>query len=692
MGRWRVGVDVGGTFTDIAVLNADTGQVVVDKVPTTPTNPALGIIAGLERQQAQGVESASITSFLHGTTITTNALLEMRGVPVGLLLTAGLRGIAEVQSGLRNGPLTDLRYQRPRPLAPPELTFEIAERTGARGEVVRPLDESAVRQAATSLRARRIGSIAVCYLFGYANPDHERRTREILLEELPGACVSIASEILPRIREWPRMSATLLNAYLEPLLVRYIDALGGELRAQGVTTEQLFLMQSNGGIMPFRAVVVGGKTIHTLLSGPAAGVQAGARFASLDGLGNLITMDVGGTSCDIAFIEQGRPLEVTEGAVAQREVSVPMLDVTAIGAGGGTLAWLDAAGALNVGPRSAGAEPGPVAYGRGGTSPTVTDANLTLGYLNPDYFLGGRLRLDQPAAERAIDEQIARPLGLTAVDAAHAIVQIVNTRMADQIRVLASQRALLVQDFTLVAGGGAGAVHAAAVAEELGVSRVLSPPNPGAFSALGLLCTNIIHDYVQSDVRPLCSLSIDQIEARYAALEQRAHAELRQEGLGDDDATVHVIREADVRYQGQGFELRVAVDRGPLDGTEKDRIASRFHDLHRRLRGHSAEEEALELVSYRVRIEVEVPQYRPERATQPAHPEPPAAAQVGQRLTWFRRESTPRQTTIWRRDRLSYGNTLPGPAIVEQVDATTVVPPDWSASVDAYGNLLLEHV
>jgi N-methylhydantoinase A len=689
MARWRIGVDVGGTFTDVAVLNADTGDVLVDKVPTTPANPALGIIVGLDRRLSEGVEPAAITSFLHGTTITTNALLEMKGVPVGLLLTAGLRGIAEVQSGLRDGPLTDLMYERPRPLAPPELTFEIPGRIGARGEVVQSLDESAVREAARVLRARGIRSIAVCYLFGYANPHHERRTRDILLAELPDAFVSIASEILPRIREWPRMSATLLNAYLEPLLVRYIDSLTDQLRAHGVTAEQLFLMQSNGGIMPFSAVLVGGKAIHTLLSGPAAGVQAGARFASLEGLGNLITMDVGGTSCDIAFIEHGRALEVTDGAVAGRDMSVPMLDVTAIGAGGGTLAWLDAAGALNVGPRSAGAEPGPVAYGRGGTIPTVTDANLVLGYLNPDYFLGGRLRLDLSAAEHAIDEHIARRLGLSPVDAAHAIVQIVNTRMADQIRVLASQRALLVQDFTLVAGGGAGAVHAAAVAEELGISRVLSPPNPGAFSALGLLCTNVIHDYVQSDVRPLCSLAIEDIEARYAELEERGRAELRAEGFGDE-ATVHVTREADVRYQGQGFELRVPVDAGPLRPEEKDHIGALFHEQHERLRGHSAEEEPLELVSYRLRIEVEVPQYMPKRAPQAACCKAPTTACIGQRLAWFRRESTPRHTSIWRRDHLAHGNTLSGPAIVEQVDATTVVPPDWAATIDSYGNLLLE--
>ena len=355
---WRIGVDVGGTFTDFAALNPDSGVLLVDKVQTTPDNPARGIVEGLDRLLERGVPSPEIASFLHGTTITTNALIEMKGVTVGLLLTAGLRGIVEVQSGLRYGPLTDLLYERPRPLAPPELTYEIPERVDAQGVVIEPLDEEAVRRAARALRAAGITSVAVCFLFSYANRAHEQRTREILCEEMPDAYISVSSDILARIREWPRMSATLLNAYLEPLLVGYLDALTGELRAREVRTEQLHLMQSNGGIMPFSAVLLGGKTIHTLLSGPAGGVKAGARIAALEHVGSVVTMDIGGTSCDISFIEDGRPLEVTAGDVADRELSVPMLDVTAIGAGGGTLAWLDAAGGLNLGPHSAGADPG----------------------------------------------------------------------------------------------------------------------------------------------------------------------------------------------------------------------------------------------------------------------------------------------------------------------------------------------
>jgi N-methylhydantoinase A len=689
MAQWRVGVDVGGTFTDFAVLDTDTGALLVDKVPTTPDNPARGIIMGLERLLEHDMQAGSITSFLHGTTITTNALIQMSGARVGLLLTAGLRGIAEVQSGLRSGPLTDLFYQRPRPLAPPELTFEIPERAGAEGEVVQVLDEDAVRRAARMLKTKGVSSIAVCYLFSYANPAHEQRTRQILLEEMPAVYISVSSEILPRIREWPRMSGTLLNAYLEPLLLEYIATLRTELRRHRVVTEQLYLMQSNGGIMPFSAVLLGGKTIHTLLSGPAAGVKAGARIASLEGLSSLITMDMGGTSCDIAFIERGQPLEVTEGDIGQRDLSVPMLDVTAIGAGGGTLAWLDPAGGLNLGPRSAGAVPGPVCYAMGGSTPTITDANVVLGYLNPEYFLGGRLRLDGQAAHRAIEEQIARPLGLDVIGAAHAMVQIVNTRMADKIRVLASQRAIALEDFTIVAGGGAGAVHAAAVAHELGIRRVLSPPNPGAFSALGLLCTDVVHDYVQSEVRHLYSLPVEHLQAMFDTLQTRAVADLRQEGFSAHDP-MHVTREVDVRYAGQGFELRVPVGSWPLDSNEKASITRRFHELHRQLRGHSAEAEPLEIVSYRLRAQIPVPQYQPPPADEPGCAEPSGLARASQRGVSFGHERAPESTCVWRREHLRYGNVLAGPAIVEQVDATTVIPPNWAARLDAFGNLVLE--
>lgn len=688
MSHWRVGVDVGGTFTDFAALDAGSGQLLIEKTSTTPRNPALGIIEGLERLQKRGVPPEEIVSFLHGTTITTNAVIERKGVPIGLLLTGGLRGIPEVQSQLRKGSLYDLFYEKPLSLVAPELTFEIPERIGARGEILQPLDEAAVRAAARALRSRGVDSVAVCYLFSFAEPAHERRSRELLLDEMPGCFVSLSSETLPRIREWPRMSSTLLNAYLEPLLGRYVASLEAKLRDHGVGTRQLFIMQSNGGIMPFDAVLRGGRTIQTLLSGPAGGVQAGVRLAGAQGLDNLITMDIGGTSCDIAFIEQGRPLEVTEGEIDQHDIAVPMLDVTSIGAGGGTLAWLDPGGALNVGPQSAGADPGSVCYGRGGTTPTVTDANLVLGYLNPGYLLGGRLALDKAAAESALRTQIAEPLGMDVVQAAHGIIQIVNTRMADQIRVLAAKKAVHLGAFTLVAGGGAGPVHAAAVAEELGTERVLVPPSAGAFSAVGLLCTDVIHDYIRSEVRLLSTLSIDHIAAIFHELEERAWGELRDEGLGQ--AEVSLIREVDVRYAGQGFEMRVSVASGPLSAEEKEHIARRFHEVHARVRGHSAEAEPLEVVSYRLRARVTVPQYRPLPDAEHAEAAPADDAVVGSRLARFSRDGTAVPTAVWRRDRLRHGNVLEGPAIVEETHTTTVIPPGWHGSMDQHRNLILE--
>jgi N-methylhydantoinase A len=687
MTRWRLGVDVGGTFTDFSLLNVETGALLVEKVPTTPRDPALGIIDGLKALATKGVAGADVLSFLHGTTITTNALIEKQGARIGLLLTGGLRGIVEVQTGDRRGNTYNLAWEKPDPLALRELTFEIPERTGSRGEVVRPLDEDAVRAAARAFAAGKPEAVAVCYLFSYANPAHEQRTRQIIEQETPGCIVSLSSEILPRIREWPRMSTTLLNAYLEPALVRYIRSLRDQLLAFGVVTDQLYLMQSNGGVMPFDAVLAGGNTIHTLLSGPAGGVRAGARFATAAGLDRAVTMDIGGTSCDIAFIENGRALEVTEGEVSDYPVAVPMIDITTIGAGGGTVAWLDRGGGLNLGPRSAGAEPGPVCYGHGGTEVTVTDANLILGYLNPDYFLGGRVRLDRAAAEEALRTRVAEPLGLSTAQAASAIVQILNVRMADKIRVLAAQRALFLPAFTLMAGGGAGPVHATSVAKELGIAEVLVPPSPGAFSALGLLCTDITHDYVRTEVAALATLPPEQIESRFRDLIERARGELRAEGLREDSATL--IREFDLRYAGQGYEIRVPVEPSTAGETFKPTIAGRFHEMHERLRGHRAEQEPIEVVSYRLRVQVAVPQYQPEMQSALDERAPGSDAGNGKRPAQFAGEAVPVETHIWRRDRLRSGDRFSGPAIVEQTDATTVIPPGWECRVDGFGNLRL---
>src|ERR1700730_18232496 len=558
MPRYRLGVDVGGTHTDRVLLDVTSGALLVEKVASTPENPALGVLDGIANLVRRGIRVEEIDFFAHGTTITTNSLLEMRGAKVGLLITKGYRAIQEIQNQARDGNLFDYFYAKPPPIAPQSLTREIPERSDYLGNVLVPLDREAVREAARALKAAGVQSIAVCYLFSFMNPAHEEETRKLVRAELPGVHVSLSSEVLPRLREWPRLSTTLVNAYLEPVLVRYIDHLNAGLDDAGVVTPQRFLMQSNGGVMPFGAAIAGGKTVHTLLSGPAAGAQASAYLVRAEAKTASVTLDMGGTSADIAFIEGGAPLEVTEGVIARRQVDVPALDLTTISAGGGSIAAVEG-GFLTVGPTSAGADPGPACYGRGGTQPTVTDADLVCGFLNPDYFLGGAQSLDVAAARAALERHVAAPLRISMLEAAAGIRRIVDIRMGDEVRGFAAERGVDLTAFTLLPFGGAGAVHAAAVADELGMRRILVPPRPGAFSALGLICTDVVHDYIRSELKPLVEIAADHAEAIFADLEAKARDELAAEGMNPADA--RYLRELDLRYAGQGYELRT-----PLDG------------------------------------------------------------------------------------------------------------------------------
>ncbi|MDB5595074.1 MAG: hydantoinase/oxoprolinase family protein [Hyphomicrobiales bacterium] len=688
--RYRLGVDVGGTHTDLVLLDTRSGTFAVEKVSSTPKNPALGVLNGVARFVEKGIRPEDIEFFAHGTTITTNALLEMRGAKVGLLITKGYRAVQEVQSQARDGNLFDYFYTKPTPIAPQSLTFEIPERADYQGNVLVPLDREAVRHAARALLEAGVESIAVSYLFSFMNPEHEEETRRIIRGVAPGIQVSISSEVLPRIREWARLSTTLLNAYLEPVLVRYIAHLNKGLDECGVGTQQRFLMQSNGGVMPFTAAIEGGRTVHTLLSGPAAGAQASAYLAAADAGHGLVTLDMGGTSADIAFIEGGVPLEVTEGTIARRQIDVPALDMTTISAGGGSIASIDGGGFLTVGPQSAGADPGPACYGRGGKRPTVTDADITCGYLNPEYFLGGAQKLDLAAARAALEEHVAKPLGMNALQAAAGIRRIVDMRMADEVRVFAAKRGVDLSTFTLLPFGGAGAVHAAAVAEELGMKRILVPMRPGAFSALGLLCTDVVHDYIRSELRPFLDVTPDHAEEIYAALEAKARHELAAEGMKLEDAKFS--RELDLRYTGQGYELRTPLDglfEGRLDAEAMAAARTRFDHRHAQIHGHAAADRPVEVVSYRLRLRVSVPKYKPLKEEPPATPRPVTEAQKGERSVYFDGEN-PVTTRLYERDRLDVGAVLEGPAIVEQFDATTVVNPGWSARVDGFRNLVLE--
>src|SRR5215471_14241927 len=656
-GRYRLGVDVGGTHTDLVLLDTSSGALMVEKVSSTPKNPALGVLNGLARLLARGIAPKDIAFFAHGTTITTNALLEMRGAKVGLLITKGYRAVQEVQNQARDGNLFDYFYAKPQPIAPQSLTKEIPERSDYLGNVLVALDQEAVRTAARELKAAGVDSIAVCYMFSFMNPAHEEATRSLIHEEFPGVHVSLSSEVLPRIREWARLSTTLLNAYLEPVLVRYVDHLNRGLDDAKVGTQQRFLMQSNGGVMPFSAAIAGGRTVHTLFSGPAAGAQAAAYLAENDARSGLVTLDMGGTSADIAFIEGGIPLETTEGEISRRQIDVPALDMTSISAGGGSIAWVDSGGFLNVGPQSAGADPGPACYGRGGSRPTVTDADIVCGYLNPDYFLGGAQTLDVSAARAALKVHVADPLRMDVLEAAAGIQRIVDMRMADEVRVFAAKRGVDLTAFTLLPFGGAGAVHAAAVAAELGMGRILVPPRPGAFSALGLLCTDVVHDYVRSALTPLAELAPEHAEAAFAELEAKAREELKAEGM--NAAEGRFTRELDLRYTGQGYELRTPLEGlfdSHLTGDSLTAVRTRFDERHAQIHGHAARERSVELVSYRLRVRVTVPKYQPVPEALPASPRGIETAIKGRRrIHLAQRDSV--HAILYERDQLEIGAT-----------------------------------
>lgn len=681
-GGLTVAVDVGGTFTDVVAIDPRTNEITMRKVLTSPGDPSEAVLRGVTLESRE--RDLPVERFLHGTTIATNSLIEKKGARSALLITEGLRGIIEVQSQLRvaRSPY-DLRGRRPEALVPERDIFEIGERLDRAGQVVRSLDEEKVEAVAKELVARGIQSVGICFLFSFMNPEHEHRARDLITRHHPSCRILCSADVLPRVREWPRCSTIILSAYLEPIVVEYVEKLQAGLSGMGVAARRAFIMESNGGVIPFEGVTSGGRSVHTLLSGPAATVQAARRVAELTGIRNLVTMDIGGTSCDIAFVQEGVPLEVTGGQVCSYDLHVPMLDIATVGAGGGTIARVADDGRLLVGPESAGSEPGPAAYGRGGTYPTVTDADILLGYLGADSLLGdGEVSLDGGAAREAVRRWVGEPLGLDDVDAASAIVRINAAHMADAIRVEAARKGISLAECTVVASGGAGPLHGALIAGELGIRQVLVPPSAGVFSALGLLCTDIYHDYVQSVLIGLGDVSSEQVWESFRELESRAAAEITAEGFPAED--IVFLHEVDTRYAGQGFEIRVKVA-NPYSAQVRDQLLEEFHSEHLRMYGHVAEGEAVEIVSYRLRALVPMPQYRPGPATDATSA--PGASPVRTRQMMFAEGRT--EGSVWRREDVRGAGGVAGPAVIEQHDASVLIPPGWQGRTDEYDNLLV---
>ena len=683
MARYRVTVDTGGTFSDFVHLNEQTGEISIAKIASTPDDPSRAILAGLDALLASVTEADEIGYFCHGTTVGTNALLEGKGVRTALLVTEGFRGIYPVGEQARpyGTAIFDVMYDKPAPLVPSRLTGEVKERIDFRGNVLRPLDETALRESVRALKAQNIESIAVCLLFSFLHPEHEARVRDIVLEEIPGCSVSLSCEVLPQIREYYRLSTTVINAYLQPILARYIAQLDRRLATAGIVTRQKYIMQSNGGMATFAAAAR--RAVTTVLSGPAGGVTAGVLACGMSGSANIITFDMGGTSCDVALIRDGEPLLSSRGKIEGRDLAVPMLDINTVSAGGGTVATVDRFGVLQVGPQSAGAVPGPACYGRGGEAPTITDCNLVLGYLGEDNFLGGRMRLDAAKARAAIEAAVAKPLGLDVAEAAEGIVRVIDVKMEEAIKAISTMRGHDLRDFMLLAFGGAGPLHAGRIARDLGMAGVIVPLYPGVFSAIGLLMSDVKHDYVRSKLSPLSEVAPADVNGMFERMVAQALEELRDDGFAADH--IRIERALDMRYAGQGYEIAVPCPVQPLQEADLKQLRTTFDQQHQAMFGHMAPQEPVEIVSFRVRgiglvPPVEMPKFKPAGTT---------LRDARRELRHVRFDGRELDCPVYQRERLDVGLTVAGPAVLDQFDCTTVICPGQTARVDEWKNLIV---
>ncbi|PWT92990.1 MAG: methylhydantoinase [Proteobacteria bacterium] len=684
VGNWLIGVDTGGTFTDLIAFDENSGALQRAKVPSVPSDPSLAVIDALEHLFKGGVTPADVFMIVHGTTVATNALLESKGVRAGLLITKGFRAVYEARgwSQPRGADLLDTFYEKPPLLVPQYLTEEVTERLDYQGKVVTPLDEEALRASVSRLARKGVEAIAVCFLFSFLNPAHERRAAEIVAQEAPGCRISISSEILPVIREYPRLSTTVIDAYVGPCIANYLRSLEHRLNAHGVDTAQKFLMQSNGGLM--RISLGARHPNQTLLSGPAAGVIAGAELARTTKRGHLVTFDMGGTSTDISVIVDGAILEMSQGQIAGQDIGTPMLRVRTLGAGGGTVAEIGKDGLLKVGPRSSGSVPGPACYRRGGIEATVTDANLLLGALSGDTLLAGTLRLDEAAARSAL-ERTGAALGMDALQTASGIIRIVNTHMAVDLRLALQEQGQDPRSFTLVAFGGAGPLHAATLARSVGIPIVLVPLYPGLNCALGMLQTSVRHSYLRSEIGSLTHIATGRVNELFAALEAQAMQEAVEEGFSR--AQTKITRLLDLRYPHQGYSLCVPCP-APFDEATRRTVKDAFDALHQNVYGQSAPNENAEIVTFRMQSEIAVPRL--------ALPELPRSdgsttrAIKDQRPLYDPALQRFDRVNVWDRAKLTAGDRFDGPAVIEQFDATTLVLAGQTVTVDPHGALVIE--
>jgi N-methylhydantoinase A len=679
---WRVGSDVGGTFTDVVAWDESSGKLHVGKRPTQPGRPAHTILAALDDIRAGAGEASIDIGFLgHATTVVTNAVIEGDGARTALLTTKGFRDVLEIKRlGRSAEQLYDPLCHVGAPLIPRRDRFEVDERVTWRGEALRIPTDEGLREIVDALRSREITAVAVCFLFSFLRPEHEEMVGSVLQRELPGVSVTLSSEIDRRTGEYERSALTALTASVRPLLEQYVDAFQVQLRDAEVAAP-VYFMKSNGGVTTPQ--LIGKQAALSLLSGPAAGVVASQYVGEALGFPNIISADMGGTSFDVALISEGAAVRSSDKTVHELPLRLPVLDITTIGAGGGSLAFVDSAGALRVGPRSAGSEPGPACYDRGGSEATVTDANVVLGILNPTYLLDGSMKIDASLADR-VCERLGAQLELSTAEAAAGIRTVVNSAMVGAIRTITVGVGRDPRDFVMVAYGGAGPLHAVQLADSLGIEWVIIPPHPGCHSAFGLLVTDLVHDYGQSLLAPCQLVDCAKAEAEFRHLEDRAQEDATQAGLPRD----HVVlaRALGMRYSGQNSSLLVNIESSPFAPAVLDRAVVDFHELHEDTFGFSADGEQVEIVDLRLQSIGTIPRpaERPAAvATSDTTIEPAAHRTV------LLEPGVPRELPIYRRAALPSGCVVDGPCIIEQLDSTTFVPRLWKVTVESMGVLVI---
>lgn len=681
----RIGIDIGGTFTDLFVIEAD-GRSRIFKSPTTPHDPSEGLINGLNRAAEDFGQSLSdflgeVSVIVHGTTIATNAVLTRKGAKTGFVTTRGFRDLLNMRRGIREHQ-NNSKYAPPAPLVPRDLIATVRERTDVSGTQIVPLHDEDVRDAARLFREHGVESIAVSYLWSFLNPEHEQRTAAILREELPEAFITTSSNVVPQIRAYERHSTTVLNAFVGPKLQTYLANIKQQLADRGFAGS-LLIVQSNGGVMS--PEVASETAVNALMSGPAAAPEAALQFAKAHGSQDVITVDMGGTSFDVALIRDGQPLLTNDSEIGGYRVALPMLDIHTVGAGGGSLVWVDSGGIIRVGPQSATADPGPACYGRGGTNPTTTDADLLMGYLNPESFGDGAFSLDVEAARTAVEDKVAKPLGLSVPEAIAGISRVVNATMAEAVSAVSVKRGVDPREFTMVVAGGAGPIHAVPIAQELGIGKIIVPRDSSVFCAVGTLLTDLKHLYARTFVSDMDSLDLDEVSALYREMQEEAIETLRSEDVSRDK--VDLVFSADVRYIGQFTEIEIPLpfDRALTPVAVKQLIAD-FESRHEALNGYAMPGEATELIN--IRLTALGRTSKPTLLGAPSAGPDPSAALKGRRDAIFSGATI--QTEVYDGLALLRDNRITGPAIIEQPTTTVVLSEGYALTVDAQGNYVIE--